>query len=120
MTRDYARAPRGERAHGSVPRNRSEVTTMIGALDIRGVRAMMTLAPTRKSSRPSSSECSCRKLHPGDIVVLDDIGAYQPRTFAASSRRHPQQADRHGRPDPCGSRYVVTEHDLLAVRWARS
>jgi hypothetical protein len=43
MTRDYARAPRGERAHGSVPRNAGTVTTMIGALDPKGVRAMMTI-----------------------------------------------------------------------------
>ncbi len=34
MTRAYGRAPRGERAHGRVPRNRGEVTTMIGALDV--------------------------------------------------------------------------------------
>jgi transposase-like protein len=34
MTRDYARAPRGERAVGSVPRNAGTVTTMIGALDV--------------------------------------------------------------------------------------
>jgi hypothetical protein len=32
MTREYARAPRGERAHGAVPRNTGAVTTMIGAL----------------------------------------------------------------------------------------
>ena len=43
MTREYARAPRGERANGSVPRNRGEVTTMLGALDLHGVRAMMTV-----------------------------------------------------------------------------
>ncbi len=43
MTREYARSPRGERAHGSVPRNAGTVTTMIGALDVNGVRAMMTV-----------------------------------------------------------------------------
>jgi len=43
MTREYARAPRGERAHGTVPRNAGTVTTMIGALDLWGVRAMMTV-----------------------------------------------------------------------------
>jgi hypothetical protein len=34
MTRDYERAPRGERAVGPVPPNSGTVTTMIGALDI--------------------------------------------------------------------------------------
>ena len=43
MTRDCGRAPRGERVHGAVPRNRGEVTTMTGALDVRGVGALMTV-----------------------------------------------------------------------------
>lgn len=47
MTREYARAPRGKRAHESVPRNAGTVTTMIGALDVKGVRAMMTIGGSR-------------------------------------------------------------------------
>ena len=43
MTREYARSPRGGRVHGTVPRNAGTVTTMIGALDMNGVRAMMTV-----------------------------------------------------------------------------
>ncbi len=43
MTREYARGPRGERVQGYVPRNRGTVTTMIGAMGIDGVRAMMTV-----------------------------------------------------------------------------
>jgi len=72
MTRNYARAPRGERVQGSVPRNRGEVTTMIGALDIHGVRAMMTVEGATdaevfeaflkhvlvRSCTPATSSCS--------------------------------------------------------------
>jgi len=80
MTRDYARAPRGERVQGSVPRNRGEVTTMIGALDIHGVRAMMTVegATDAEVFEAFLKHVLVRKLHPGDIVVLDNVGAHKP------------------------------------------
>src|SRR5512133_1721299 len=79
MTREYARAPRGERAHGSVPRNRGEVTTMLGALDIRGVRAMMTVegATDGEVFETFLERVLLRKLKPGDIVVLDNVGAHR-------------------------------------------
>lgn len=80
MTRDYARAPRGERAHGYVPRNRGEVTTMLGALDVRGVRAMMTVegATDAEVFETFLERVLLRKLRPGDIVVLDNVGAHKP------------------------------------------
>jgi transposase len=82
MTRDYARAPIGERAHGSVPRNRGEVTTMIGALDVRGVRAMMTVEGGTDTEvfEAFLERVLVRKLRPGDIVVLDNLGAHKPET----------------------------------------
>jgi len=43
MTRTQAWAPRGERAHGIVPRNRGKVTTMLGAMSIDGIKATMTV-----------------------------------------------------------------------------
>ena len=80
MTRDYARAPCGERAHGTVPRNRGEVTTMLGALDIRGVRAMMTVegATDAEVFETFLERVLLRKLRPGDVVVLDNVGAHKP------------------------------------------
>lgn len=79
MTRDYARAPRGERAHGAVPRNRGEVTTMLGALDLHGVRAMMTVegATDAEVFETFLERVLLRKLKPGDIVVLDNVGAHR-------------------------------------------
>lgn len=43
MTRTHARAPRGHRAVGRVPRNRGVVTTVIGAIAARGITALMTV-----------------------------------------------------------------------------
>ena len=68
MTRDYARAPRGERAPGSVPRNRGTGTTMLGALDLRGVRALMTIegGADAEAHRPGWSKLKS---------ALEDFGA---------------------------------------------
>jgi hypothetical protein len=60
MTRDYARAPCGERAHGTVPRNRGDVTTMPGALDIRGVRALMTIEGARSQGLELDAQAMTR------------------------------------------------------------
>lgn len=87
MTREYARAPRGERAHGTVPRNAGTVTTMIGALDVNGVRAMMTVegATDAEVFETFLERVLLRKLKPGDIVVLDNVGAHKTAEVRASS-----------------------------------
>jgi transposase len=78
MTRDYGRAPRGHRVHGSVPRNCGEVTTMIGALDVRGMRGMMTVEGGTDADvfEAFVEQLLIPKLRPGDIVVLDNVGAH--------------------------------------------
>ena len=43
LTRLYGRAPRGERAVGSVPQNYGANVTLIGALSPRGLEAPMTV-----------------------------------------------------------------------------
>ena len=53
---------------------------MIGALDIRGVRAMMTVegATDAEVFETFLERVLVRKLRPGDIVVLDNVGAHKP------------------------------------------
>ena len=78
MTREYARGPYGRRVFGRVPRNRGKVLTMIGALDLGGVRALMTV------EGGTSGEVFLRfvrehlvpSLQPGDVVVMDNLGAH--------------------------------------------
>ena len=94
MTRDYARAPRGERAPGFVPRNRGTVTTMLGALDIRGVRALMTVEGGTDADvfEAFLQHVLVPKLRPGDIVILDNVGAHKPEVHAeprSSAPAHP-------------------------------
>lgn len=82
MTRDYARAPCGQRARGYVPRNRGTVTTMIGALGLEGVRAMMTVegATDGEVFEAFVHHLLVPKLKPGDVVVLDNVGAHKPES----------------------------------------
>jgi hypothetical protein len=43
MTRRYGRAPKGERAHDSAPRNYGTHTSVIGAMGLRGLVAALTV-----------------------------------------------------------------------------
>ena len=80
MTRDYARAPRGVRAHDAVPRNRGTVTTMLGALGLDGMRAMMTIEGATDADVFGAfvTHVLVPTLKPGDIVVMDNVGAHKP------------------------------------------
>jgi transposase len=52
---------------------------MIGALDVNGVRAMMTVegATDGEVFETFLERVLLRKLKPGDIVVLDNVGAHK-------------------------------------------
>ena len=53
---------------------------MLGALDTRGVRAMMTVegATDAEVFETFIERVLAPKLRPGDIVVLDNVGAHKP------------------------------------------
>jgi transposase len=80
MTRHFARAPRGERAHDSAPRNYGEQTSLISALGVRrGLLATMTVTGSVDTIcfdayvEQVLSPC----LRRGDVVVLDNLGAHK-------------------------------------------
>lgn len=78
MTRDYARAPVGVRVHGRVPRNRGRVLTMLGALTLDGICALMTVegGTTRDVFLRFLTEHLLPTLAPRDVVVMDNLGAH--------------------------------------------
>lgn len=80
MTPDYARSPRGERIADVVPRNRGTVTTMIGALGLVGLLGVMTVEGGTDAAvfEAFVKHVLVPKLKPGDIVVLDNLGAHKP------------------------------------------
>lgn len=79
MSRRYARAPRGKRAYGKVPRNHGKPTSLIGALAHDGLGAAMTVigAIDTLAFEFYVRKLLCPTLRPGQIVVLDNLSVHK-------------------------------------------
>lgn len=79
MTRRYGRAPRGERAHDSAPRNYGTHTSVIGAMGLRGLVAALTVegAVDADCFNVYAEQVLRPRLRRGDVVVLDNLGAHR-------------------------------------------
>ena len=79
MTRLYGRAPRGQRVGESVPRNYGPNVTMIGALSLAGLEAVMTIAGATDGDvfRAYVEQVLGPTLVPGDVVVMDNLRAHK-------------------------------------------
>jgi transposase len=80
MTRLYARAPKGERAYGSVPRNRGKNTVLIASMTLEG--AMGEAMALEGSTKAFVFEAYVEhflapSLQEGQIVVMDNLGAHK-------------------------------------------
>ena len=80
MTRLYARAPRGVRAYGSVPRNRGKNTTLIASMTVEG--AMGKAMAVEGSTKAFVFEAYLERflapaLQEGQIVVMDNLSAHK-------------------------------------------
>ncbi len=79
MTPRDSRAPRGERAVGSIPRNHAKNTTLIASLSLAGLGAAMTLDGALDSDAFVAYLGVFRvpTLKAGRIVVLDTLSVHQ-------------------------------------------
>ncbi len=79
MTRLRARAPRGERAYGRVPRNRGKNTTLIASMSPEGMGPCMAVvgSTTKAVFEAYVEEVLAPALRPGQVVVLDNLGAHR-------------------------------------------
>jgi transposase len=80
MTRLRARAPRGKRAYGKIPRNRGKNTTLIAAITLEG--AMGTSMTVEGATDAEAFEAYVEhflapSLEEGQVVVLDGLGAHR-------------------------------------------
>lgn len=82
LTRLYARAPRGERAIGQVPRNHGQATTLVAALTPDGI-----VAPQRQLGGMTTErfvayvrDVLCPCLRAGQVVALDNLSAHKSAT----------------------------------------
>ena len=75
----YGWAPRSERLVESLPKNRGENTTLLGALSWQGVQAMMTVegAADTLAFEAFVEQVLCPTLQRGQIVVLDNLSIHK-------------------------------------------
>jgi transposase len=78
MTRLNARSLVGERAFGKVPRNQGVNLTIVGAIGLDGVRAMMAYegGTTREAFLKFVREALVPSLYEGDVVVMDNLRSH--------------------------------------------
>jgi transposase len=89
MTRAYARAPRGRRAAGKVPRGRWRRLTVLGALALDGVLAGMTVAAATSTAVflafvQQVLIPALRQRRPDAVVVMDNLAAHKAERVRAA------------------------------------
>ena len=79
MTRLRARAPKGERAYGRVPRNRGKNTTLLASMTHEGMGPCMAVVGSTKKAvfEAYVEEVLAPSLKPGQVVVVDNLGAHR-------------------------------------------
>ena len=79
MTPRRARAPRGQRAYGTVPRNRGDNVTLVAALGVGGLGPAMTLPGALDGPAFAAyvREFLTPALVPGQTVVLDNLAVHK-------------------------------------------
>jgi transposase len=79
LTPLYALAPKGERAHGSVPRNRGKNTTLLASLSLEGVGACLLIegAVNARAFEAYVELVLAPSLKAGQIVVLDNLSVHK-------------------------------------------
>jgi transposase len=79
MTRLRARAPRGQRAYGKVPRNRGKNTTLLASMTGGGMGPCMAVvgSTTKAVFEAYVERALAPSLRPGQVVVMDNLGAHR-------------------------------------------
>jgi transposase len=85
LIRRRARAARGERAHGAVPRNRGPVTTLLAGVSLAGMSPAMTVEGGTDTAVFATylEHVLLPALAPGRVVVVDNVGAHKPDRIRA-------------------------------------
>lgn len=86
MTRRRARAPRGERALGSVPRNHGPNITLFAALTPQGMGPALAMPGGADGVAFGRyvRELLVPSLHPGQVVILDQLNVHKGAAIRAA------------------------------------
>jgi transposase len=79
MSRRFARALRGQRAHGHCPINYGPNVTVVGAIRLEGVVTAMSLegAMDGEAFVAFTEGFLAGSLRPGDVVVMDNLASHK-------------------------------------------
>lgn len=79
MTRHYARAPKGQRAHGAAPKNWGDSVSLAAGIGLRGLVAPLVLrgSMTGVAFEAYIEQFVLPHLREGDILVWDNLGAHK-------------------------------------------
>lgn len=79
LTRRRARAPRGQRAVGQVPRNHGDNVTLLAALTPQGIGPALSLTGgvTGAAFAADAAQVLAPSLRPGQVVILDNLSAHK-------------------------------------------
>jgi transposase len=81
LARTRARAPRGERAYASLPRNTGPNTTIITSLSLGGMGETMVVEGATNTAvfEAYIEKVLAPSLLPGQVVILDNLSAHKSR-----------------------------------------
>jgi len=79
LTRLYARAPRGKRARGSIPRNRRKNVTLLASLSLSGIGETMMIEGSASAQvfEIYIEQILAPSLQKGQIVVMDNLSIHK-------------------------------------------
>ena len=79
LTRLYARAPKGKRAHGSLPRNRGKNMTLIASLSLQGLGESLILDGSANAEvfEIYVEQILAPSLQPGQMVIMDNLSIHK-------------------------------------------
>ena len=89
MTRRRARAPKGERAVGSIPQGHWKTLTLVGALRWEGIVAAVTIAAPTDTEifRAFVGQALVPALRRNDVVVWDNLSSHRAPDLVAALER---------------------------------
>lgn len=113
MCRLYARAPRGERAFSRAPAGRYEQLTLLGALSLSGLCALMTIPAFTDEPvfQAFVDQVRVPSIRAGQTVVLDHLPAHKRPGVRASIEKAgckllflPRYSPEYNPIEPCWSK----------------
>jgi transposase len=81
LTPRYARAPRGERAHGTMPKNWGKSVTLISSISLEGMDPSMSIegSSDTESFGLYMRQILAPSLKPGQIVLMDNLSVHKSK-----------------------------------------